>query len=86
MRQQPLKRTDQTAGFWHGGIPAFHDTLTRQEKDLLAPLLTELETTLDAARTEILNNQIKAIKDDFKTKRKDAKYSLFGKNTSGPLT
>ena len=57
----------------------FHDALTEGKKELLLPLLKELATTTDYTRKVDLKNQIKTIKDDFKTKRRNAKYSLFGK-------
>ena len=68
-----------TTGFWHGGFSIFSDMLATKEKELLEPLLAELKTTADSNHREDLEKHIKTIKDDYKTKRKKAKYSLYGK-------
>ena len=74
-----MKQNENTSGFWHGGFPIFSDMLATKEKELLEPLLAELKTTTDTNHREDLEKQIKTIKDDFKTKRRKAKYSLYGK-------
>jgi hypothetical protein len=74
-----MKQIGNTTGFWHGGFSIFSDMLATKEKELLEPLLAELKTSTDSNHREDLGKQIKTIKDDFKTKRRKAKYSLYGK-------
>jgi hypothetical protein len=74
-----MKQNLNTSGFWHGGLSIFSDMLTTKEKELLEPLLAELKTTTDSNHREDLEKQIKTIKEDFETKRRNAKFSLYGK-------
>jgi len=75
---EKMKSNIGNTGFWKGGFSSFQDSLAVKEKELLDPLVAELELTTDVSRRLVLKNQIKTIKDDFKTKRRNAKYSLFG--------
>ena len=74
-----MKGKTHNSGFWEPGFSIFADELAKEEKRLLAPLAAELKETSDPARTRQLEEQIAAIKADFKAKRKAAMYSLFAK-------
>lgn len=72
-------RRSQTSGFLAWGPSIFQDELARQEKARLTPLKTELKETPDAQRKAQLEQEIAAIKAEFRMKRKNARYSLFAK-------
>lgn len=74
-----MKRKDGNTRFWEPGFFIFEDELAKAERDRLAPKKAELKSTTDAARRAELKQEIEAIKAEFKTKRKNARYSLFGK-------
>lgn len=73
-------KKDGSTGFWEPGFSIFVDELGKQEKAQLAPLQAELKTVTDPTRRDELNRQIAEIKAQFKTKRKNARYSLFAKS------
>ena len=72
-----MSRKDEKQGFWQPGFAIFRDELARQEKERLAPLRAELKDTSDQARKAELKREIAAVKDEFRTKRKNARHSLF---------
>ena len=72
-----MSREDRKQGFWQPGFAIFRDELARQEKERLAPLKAELKGTPDPARKAELEREIAAVKDEFRTKRRNARDSLF---------
>ena len=74
-----MKRKNQINRFWKPGSSTFQNELAKQETDLIAPLKSELKETSDAQRKAQLKQEIAAIKAEFRTKRKNARYGLFGK-------
>jgi len=74
-----MKRKDGRTGFWEPGFSIFADELTKEEKSRLEPLQSELTAATDPARRAELKRDIAAVKAEFKTKRKNARYSLFVK-------
>jgi len=74
-----MKRKDGNTGFWEPGCSIFQDELAKEERERLGPLKAELKTTADPLRRDDLRREIAAIKAEFKTKRKNARYSLFAK-------
>ena len=74
-----MTRKDGNTGFWEPGCFIFQDELAKQERERLDPLKAELKTTADPSRKDEVRREIAAIKAEFKTKRKNARYSLFAK-------
>lgn len=74
-----MKKEDVTIGFWKPGFSIFHGELAKQAKALVDPLKTELKETSDAQRKVQLKQEIAAIKVEFRTKRRNARYNLFSK-------
>jgi len=74
-----MKTKAGDTGFWQPGFALFSGALAKQEKQQLAPLLSELESTSDPARRQEIGERIAAVKAEFKAKRKAALYSLFAK-------
>ncbi len=64
-------------GFWSSGFSIFSDELTKEEKARLDPLTTELKNTTAPTRREELKLKIAAIKAEFRTRRRNARSSLF---------
>lgn len=74
-----MKRQDEKSRFWESGFPIFSAELDKEEKSRLGPLQSELKATTDPSRQDELKRDIAAVKEEFKTKRKNARYSLFAK-------
>jgi hypothetical protein len=74
-----MKRRDGSTGFWEPGFSIFTDELAKEEKARLAPLQSEMKSASDPARKAELKRLIADIKAEFRTKRKNAQYSLFGR-------
>jgi ribosomal protein L29 len=74
-----MKRKDGNTGFWEPGFSIFTNELGKQEKAKLEPLKSEMKATTNPGRKAELRQLIADIKTEFKTKRKNARYSLFAK-------
>jgi len=74
-----MKTEDRNTSFWEPGFSIFGGELNRDERKRLAPLEAELEKTADPARSAEIKRQIAMIESEFKTKRKNARFSLFAK-------
>lgn len=70
----------KTNSFWSGGGSVYLDGLLEEENKALTPLLEKLRTEADPQTKKNLEGQIESIKAEYKQKRKQAKYSLFGKS------
>ena len=67
-------------GFWNHGLRTVRAELDRQEQASLAPLKDKLNQTSGPTEKDALKEQIRAIKKEYREKRKDARYSLFAKS------
>lgn len=74
-----MKGEKGNTGFLESGFAIFQDELRNEERQRLAHTTVELRSTTDAARRAELKQEIAAIKAEFKTRRQNARYSLFGK-------
>ncbi len=66
-----------TQGFWTGGPGEYFKALQKEEQKRLQPLRDALATDPDPEAAKDLKKQIKAVKAEFKQKRKAADGGLF---------
>jgi hypothetical protein len=66
-------------GFWEEGLSIFRDRLAREERERLAPLKAEIQSTADPRRQDELRAQVAAVRAEFRKRRQAARYSLFAK-------
>jgi hypothetical protein len=74
-----MKMKDERTGFWEPGSSIFHGELAKEEHDRLAPLMAELKDATDPNLKAVVRQNIAAVKKEFQTKRRNAKYCLFAK-------
>ena len=78
-QQHMVNGMNRSTRFWSAGFSIFSNELKKEEKARLVPLRDDLKRTADPARRDELKREMAAIKAEFKTKRKNARYSLFAK-------
>ncbi len=69
----------RSTGLWAGGSRKYLKALREEEDEKIAPLRKALESETDPRIKRSLKDQIKAIKTEFKEKRKAAASGLFMK-------
>ena len=74
-----MKGINHSNGFWEGGFSLFQDELAKQEDALLAPLSAALKVAPDAEAKARLKQEIDRIEADFRTRRRNSRYSLFAR-------
>jgi len=72
-----MEMNGRKTGFWSQGFSIFKDDLARKEEAMITPLKKEMQEAGDAARKLQLKQEIKAIKDEFRIRRRNARHSLF---------
>jgi hypothetical protein len=68
---------DDNPGFWEEGDSNYADALAKEQHARLAPLKEELKNAFDPTRKAELKQQIAAVEAEFRTKQKNADFSLF---------
>ena len=74
-----MKRNDESTRFWAPGASILADELAKEERARLGPLQSQMKVEGDPVRKAELERQIAEIKAEFRTKRRNAAYSLFSK-------
>jgi len=69
--------SQDNSGFLVYGSGNYADALSEDEAERLAPLKAELRATKDRQRRGELNQQIAAVKREYRQRRKDAGYCLY---------
>jgi len=77
VRQEEMNSNRQTDSFWSGGSDSISSRLDAEEAEALQPLLAELKATKDRPSRKIIKERIKAIKAEYKKKRRDLDSMLF---------
>ena len=71
------KAPSSTCQFCAGGQGAYLDALAKKEAETLAPLEAKLKTATDPAVKTGIEDEIRAIRKQFREKRRQADRSLF---------
>ena len=65
--------------FWRGGASEYLDQLNREEQERLQALEQDLRSQSTPEGKDAVRKEIQALKEEYRKKRRDAAYSLFGK-------
>jgi len=68
---------DSASSFWAGGLAAYLEALEEEEAEVTASLYRELKGETDPDRRMELCKRIASLRDEFREKRRNAKYCLF---------